>query len=130
MKVVEDVRRERLLQLKDEHKSWVALNKLLGMEPRDSTLSQIANAATGSKTLKPKAMGSPLARRLEAVCKKPAGWMDTDPAFDGAGMWPFDLIPHERIAELTSSQRGFVQSAIADALDRLDALGKRSGTHG
>lgn len=65
--------------LRDEFGTLAALNDLLGLGKRDSTLSQYLNQATGTKTSKPKVMGSPMARRLEKVCGKEIGWMDTDP---------------------------------------------------
>lgn len=79
MKTVEQVRLERLRLLKEEFGSWAKLNELIELPARDSTLSQIANGSPNSKTKKPKTMGSDLARRLEASCKKEEGWMDTDP---------------------------------------------------
>jgi hypothetical protein len=131
MKIVEQVRRERLMQLRQEFKSWVKLNERLGQDARDSTLSQIANESTGSKTSKPKSMGSDLARRIEAVCGKELGWMDTDPDFDSAWKWPFDLVPYEQIAALTPSQNGYVQGEMLRALERLQAMAsKRDGTTG
>lgn len=80
MKTVEEVRRERLSILKNEAGSLVALNEKLGLNVRDSTLSQILNGAKNSKTGKPKEMGSKLARDLERATGKDVGWMDTDPA--------------------------------------------------
>lgn len=79
MKTVEEVRRERLAMLVEEFGSLANLNERLGYVRRDSTLSQYLNSSKGSRTDKPKVMGSPVARRLEAACKKNAGWMDTDP---------------------------------------------------
>lgn len=83
MKTVEEVRRERLKLLRDEFGSLSALNAKLELGSRDSTLSQYLNGSTGTKTKKPKEMGSAMARRLEAACGKDAGWMDTDPALTG-----------------------------------------------
>lgn len=80
MKTVEEVRRERLAQLRAEAGSLVALNTKLGLNARDATLSQILNAAKNSRTGTPKQMGSKLARELELACGKEVGWMDTDPA--------------------------------------------------
>lgn len=79
MRTVEEVRRERLKALRAEVGSLVAMNETLGLDKRDSTLSQIINSAKNSKTGKGKEMGSPLARRIEQAFKKPAGWMDTAP---------------------------------------------------
>lgn len=83
MKIVEDVRRERLRMLKEEFGTLSALNDKLGLGARDSTLSQYLNQSKSSGSDKPKVMGSPMARRLEQACGKEAGWMDTDPALTG-----------------------------------------------
>lgn len=72
--------------LKVEHGTLVALNEKIGLDRRDSTLSQILNSAKNSKTGKGKEMGSPMARKLEAACGKEIGWMDNDPDLaDAAG---------------------------------------------
>jgi hypothetical protein len=39
-------------------------------------LSQIKNQSPDAKTKKPRQMGDDMARKLEAGCKKPRGWMD------------------------------------------------------
>lgn len=82
MKVVEDVRRERLMQLKKRFGTFSALNEKLQRPSRDATLSQIANASPDSKTGKPRVMGSPQARLIEKKLGLEVGWMDTDPVFD------------------------------------------------
>ena len=87
MRTVEEVRRLRLAQLVKEVGSYAELNDKTGRDRRDSTLSQIANQSKNSKSGGPKAMGSDVARALETACKKPTGWMDTDP-----DLWPFDSI--------------------------------------
>lgn len=83
MKTVEEVRRERLQMLRTEFGTWSALNEKIGLIARDSTLSQYLNQSKGTKTSKPKVMGSVMARRLEEACGKEIGWMDTDPALTG-----------------------------------------------
>lgn len=83
MKTVEEVRRLRLAELLTEYETLVTLNDRLGLNKRDSTLSQVLNSARNSKTGKPKEMGSALARRLEQACGKPVGWMDTAPGAGG-----------------------------------------------
>lgn len=83
MKTVEEVRRQRLAMLREEMGTLVALNDRIGLDKRDSTLSQILNSAKNSRTGKGKEMGSPMARKLEAACGKEMGWMDTDPALLG-----------------------------------------------
>ncbi|WP_423459945.1 hypothetical protein [Ottowia sp. VDI28] len=101
MKTVEEVRRERLLELKKEFGSFSAINEKLGRIATDSTLSQIANGSIGSKTKKPKTMGSDQARALENALNKTRGWMDTDPELLRAATnvvmtLPLDRDPLER----------------------------------
>lgn len=78
MKIVEDVRRERLQMLRVEFGTLSALNDKLGLNARDSTLSQYLSQWRG------KVMGSDMARRIEEKLGKPAGWMDTDPQLEAA----------------------------------------------
>lgn len=120
MRTVEEIRRLRLLQLKEQFRSWSEINKLLEQDARDSTLSQCATQATGTRTMKPKSMGSALARRIEAVTGKPDGWMDNDPTFDGANLWPFELISASQVMGLNPVQRGVVEGAVLEALERLE----------
>ena len=101
MKTVEETRLARLLQLREEHGSLAKLNALLGLSARDSTLSQIVNGSAGSKSGKPKTMGSPMARRLEEACQKERGWMDLNPDFDDAS-GPHD--PHRALLLETFEQ--------------------------
>jgi len=114
VKTVEEIRLERLRQLKDQFGTLVKLNEALGLGARDSTLSQILNASEGSKTKKPKVMGSPMARRLEEACKKPRGWMDNDP-----DAWPFEGIAQEEFERLTERQKGEIEKAIKDEMKAL-----------
>ena len=65
--------------LQAKHGSFAAINRIIGRPVTDSTLSQIANRSTGSKTDKPKTMGSPQARLIENELNLERGWMDTDP---------------------------------------------------
>lgn len=100
MRTVEEVRRLRLRALVEEFGTYAELNQLLDRLPGDSTFSQIANQSPDSKSGKPKTMGSDQARRLEVVCGKPVGWMDTDPDFDEL-VWPFGPdAPQRDIARL------------------------------
>lgn len=100
MKTVEEVRRERLQMLRDEFGTWSALNAKLDLSVRDSTLSQYLNQSKGTKTDKPKVMGSPMARRLEQACGKEIGWMDTDPQLERAAA------AYEAIAAQVMQQAG------------------------
>lgn len=112
MKTVEEVRRIRLKMLVNEAGGTLAdLNRTTGKSDRDSTYSQILNQSTGSKTDKPKTMGSPLARSLEAHCDKPLGWMDTDPDLSD-GAWPFPRIKKSRILTLDREQIVQLEAAI------------------
>src|SRR5690606_6192145 len=100
MKTVEEVRRIRLKMLINEVGGRAAdLNRATGKIDRDSTYSQILNQSLGSKTGKPKQMGSPLARELEIARNKEVGWMDTDPDLSD-DIWPFPTIPKSRILSL------------------------------
>lgn len=69
--------------LRKEFGTWTVLNEKLDLDARDSTLSQYLNKAKGTKSAKEKVMGSAMARRLEQVCGKEVGWMDTDPVLTG-----------------------------------------------
>ncbi|GAB2913874.1 hypothetical protein [Paralcaligenes ginsengisoli] len=100
MKTVEEVRRIRLKMLINEVGGRAAdLNRATGKIDRDSTYSQILNQSLGSKTGKPKQMGSPLARELEIARNKEVGWMDTDPDLSNEA-WPFSVIQKSRILAL------------------------------
>jgi hypothetical protein len=117
MRTVEEVRRLRLQELRDEcGGKWSPLNDRLGLTKTDSTLSQILNASTGSKTSKPKTMGSPLARRLEAAFGKELGWMDTDPDCQA---WPFgDRVDRRLVVELPEPLFSEAVGALNEVLRR------------
>lgn len=127
MRVVEEVRRVRLQQLIDErfHGSQAALRKKIGLGATDSTLSQVLNRSTGSKTKKPKTMGSPMARKIEALCELESGWMDTDP-----DLWPFRRLDLDKIIALgpriPEVEFGLLTAAAFAGLD----IEKRDGTDG
>jgi len=76
MSTIEEIRHKRLLQLIEEANGLTPIAKALGLA-NTSTISQYKNRTPDSRTGKPKGIGSPFARRLEKVCKKPQGWMDT-----------------------------------------------------
>ncbi|MGE8547919.1 MAG: hypothetical protein ACN6OC_10825 [Alcaligenes sp.] len=100
MKTVEEVRRIRLKMLINEVGGTAAdLNRATGKIDRDSTYSQILNQSLGSKTGKPKQMGSPMARALEEACNKETGWMDTDPDLSDEA-WPFRSITKSALLAL------------------------------
>lgn len=107
MRTVEEVRRARLAQLVEEYGSYVKLGEKLGLTERDSTLSQIANQSVNSRTTTPKTMGSTLARRIETACRKPVGWMDTDP-----NLWPFDQVDLGRVQALPQRDRDRLEGGL------------------
>lgn len=123
MRVVEEIRRLRLQQLRAEYGSYVQLNKLLSLDSRDSTLNQIATSQPNSKTGKARAMGSDLARRLEEHTGKPTGWMDNDPQFDS--LWPFPLVDRANWDTLDADAREHVQRGINALLAQYVAPGRR-----
>lgn len=133
MKVVEEVRLERLLLLKARHGSFAAINKIIGRDATDSTLSQIANRSTGSKTAKPKTMGSPQARLLEEKLDLERGWMDTDPALIGAGSpWPFSQVTPAQYALVATASRNAAEGVLLAALplEEIGPLVQRESRHG
>lgn len=105
--------------LKVEYGTLVALNEKIGLDRRDSTLSQILNSAKNSKTGKGKEMGSPMARKLEAACGKEIGWMDTDPELAGAAGPRYapevSALAHD-INQLPIRQRDLVLMTIRNAV--------------
>ncbi|WP_321289270.1 hypothetical protein [Alcaligenes phenolicus] len=119
MKTVEEVRRIRLKMLIKEVGGTAAdLNRATGKNDRDSTYSQILNQSLGSKTGKPKQMGSPLARALEEACGKPLGWMDTDPDLSNDS-WPFSAIPKSKLLTLERADVIRLESAMRVAAKNL-----------
>lgn len=111
MKTIEEIRRARLEQLRQEVEhlgGFAEINRRRETNPRSAQLYNIAAANRGSKTGAPMTMGSDLARSIEAAMGKPRGWMDSDPDY-----WPFELIDRKRFEELTERQRGAVEAAAA-----------------
>ncbi|WP_322997928.1 hypothetical protein [Castellaniella sp.] len=112
MKTVEEVRRIRLKMLVNEVGGRaVDLNRATKKIDRDSTYSQILNQSLGSKTGKPKQMGSPLARELEELRDKEVGWMDTDPDLSDDA-WPFPRIQKSKILSLDRQEIVRLEAAI------------------
>lgn len=104
MRTIEEIRRLRLVELRDKYKGIAELNEARGKSRIDSTLTQIVNGSVGSKTGKPKTMGSELARSIEEDLKLERGWMDNDPdllhAAAKPGRWPFYEVDARKIAAL------------------------------
>lgn len=135
MKTVEETRVARLRMLISEVGSTAALNRLADRNERDSTLSQILNGAPGSKTNKPKTMGSDLARALELATGKPRGWMDNDPDLLERS-WPFPTVSPQRFYALPERWQGRAEERVLALVEDWEADKKSSptdtpsGTHG
>ena len=76
MKTIADIRRRNLDVLAQQHGSVEAVATMAETSP--VYLSQIKNQSVDIKTGKRRQMGTVLARKLEAGCGMPVGWMDTD----------------------------------------------------
>lgn len=74
MKTISEIRLDNLEILIAEKGTLEALATAAGSS--SVYLSQIRNGATDQKTGKPRQMGNAIARRLEAACDRPKGWMD------------------------------------------------------
>lgn len=74
MKTIADIRHENLVALIKELGTSEAVADASQTNP--VYISQLLNRAPDSKTGKPRQIGDPLARKLEAGCGKPEGWMD------------------------------------------------------
>lgn len=74
MKTIAEIRRDNLALLTDEFGSQDKVAELA--ETSSVYLSQIRNEAPDAKTGKPRQMGDPMARKIEAGCSKERGWMD------------------------------------------------------
>lgn len=79
MKTIEEIRRDWLNLLIEQHKTIANLNVALGRAKTDATLSQIRNKASDSKSGNPRNMGSPLAREIEEKLGLEVGALDHDP---------------------------------------------------
>lgn len=125
---IAEIRRIRLGLLRERHKTWTALNDLLGYNKRDSTLSQIWNRAPDSKTGRQREMGADLARKIEERLSLPSGWMDTpgrgggpftvreaEPTFyqvaENGSSWPFST-SRERFDRLPPEARDMIDAYI------------------
>lgn len=154
MKVIAQIRRERLAQLvRETGLTYADISVRLGRSRRDATLSQIANAAKNTRTGRPRQMGDDQARALEAAFDKPQGWFDADPDLDAriggsqsaqsaawaaregttaytpAG-WPFARVRLRDLLDLSASQALLVETMLlsALALAKNDPHQKSAGT--
>lgn len=76
MKLIDDLRRENLTQLRRELGGLKQLSEKL--EREDSQVSQWILGSKNSGTGKPRGMRSETARFIELKCAKPEGWLDQD----------------------------------------------------
>lgn len=135
MKVIGQIRRERLQQLLTEKGlSLAELNSRLGRLRRDATLSQILNAAPNSTTKRVRQMGDDQARFIESSLSLPEGWFDCDPDFERLRtdiysvrestpvyqLWPFRRVSLEAITRLSDYQRSKVEAMLENALQLVE----------
>lgn len=136
MKVIGQIRRERLQMLQEETGLSLAdMSVKLGRSRRDATLSQVANAAPNTRTGRPRQMGDDQARALEAAFEKPTGWFDRDPDFDELQRqfaaskvvempiitWPFAAIDYQGFMQLDANQRQRVDDFMAGIVATVDS---------
>lgn len=76
MNPIELIRHANFLQLLEEIGGTKRLADLYECE--ENYLSQIKNRSIDSESGRPKSIGSRVARKLERLCQKPKGWLDTN----------------------------------------------------
>lgn len=102
MRTIADIRHDRLLELIEEAGGVQQLaNKL---EKSYSQISQLKNRATYNNQGARRAVGTTLAREMEQVMGKPAGWMDTDAKACCTGLPAEYREPAEQEARLMSAE--------------------------
>jgi len=74
MDTIEETRRKRIQILREEFGGYTELEEITGI--KYAQWNQWANASKDSKTGRPRAMSSDIARKVEHLLKKPFGWMD------------------------------------------------------
>lgn len=149
MKMIDDIRRENLVKLRDDYGSLAALAAHL--ERSESQVSQWINASINSGTGKPRHMRTSTARWIEQTCSKPAGWMDTDHSTDSSYVypssnvesvsrtvesnvvpyvtWPFKRIDQARFLALPEVERSVIEGRLIEAIkDAETRIGKRSAS--
>lgn len=143
MKVISQIRRERLQMLLDESAlSLAEMSVRLGRTARDATLSQILNKAPNTASGKERQMGDAQARKIEVEFGKPAGWLDRDPEFDAMlarvavlkaaeptapyGRSPFEVLDLEKIRNLPADQLRRLEGAFLLAAKQLGFSLERS----
>jgi len=113
MQTVDETRRTRLGILVSELGSQSALAAKIGKTP--AQLNQWLRAAPDSKSGKPRAMRSDIAREIESSTGKPHGWMDTPPNYE-------ELHPNDRIAHAMRVMECMTPYQLDQAVRVLDTL--------
>lgn len=113
MLTIDETRRLRLGMLVDEFGSQAALAERLDKSP--AQLNQWLRAAPNSKTGKPRALSSEIAREIEKKTGKPTGWMDTPPGYA-------ELHPNDRIAHAMRVMQTMSPYQLDQAVRVLDSL--------
>lgn len=129
MKTVGQIRVDNVALLVKENGTLEAVAELAGTS--SVYLSQIRNASLDQSTGRPRQMGTPMARRLEAACNKPLGWMDTPHAAEDASteaapsnivraaQWPFEQLDREKLGKLSHNDALRLEGAILTAAAQL-----------
>src|SRR3546814_19880301 len=95
IKTIDDIRRENLIALRDQHGTAQVLADIMEISP--TQISQWINAAIDFKSGKPRNISSRSCRKWELKLALVSGWMDTDlrrsdppdpPQEDLEGVWP------------------------------------------
>ncbi len=127
MQTVYETRRARLGMLREQYKSWAALNEALGWERTSARLSQIFNQTERKERGTTYEMGDPTAREIEVKLSLQLGWMDTPPGTEYA---PTD----ERIRRVIKVMEGMPEWQVQQALKIIDTIAepadKGNGTLG
>lgn len=76
MKLIDDIRRDNMAALRDEHGGTAGLAKQL--ERSESQVSQWIHGSAHSETGKQRGMRPDSARYIERKCGKPVGWLDVE----------------------------------------------------
>ena len=121
MQTIGEIRLANLEVLVQEHGTLEAVAALAGSS--SVYLSQIRNGAPDQATGRRRQMGSAMARRIEAGCNKPEGWMDAPhwPAIeretDSAALSIRSVVEH--LAKLAVAQRPTLRKNLGNLLVEL-----------
>ena len=76
MRDIDDIRRDNLRLIEQDHGSPSAAAAVVGMSP--AQFANLRDGARDSKTGRPRGMRKETARRIEKAAGKPPGWLDAD----------------------------------------------------